>query len=350
MRESKDVISAAIKLTGCNASPLGFSFMNHLRKCIGQISFCPRGLTFLAFFLVICLSSSSLYSGDLLAQASSSPANTSSARSVVTPPQAPAPSQPQRVFSSDPRKQPPPLPTPRGSQEILESVNASTAMKPTLITQAVALTLLSLSPFIIMILSSFLKIVIVLGLLRSALGVQQAPPNQIINGVALMLSLFVMYPVAMKMYAASQDAIHRLRAPESMVSPQASAYVIEIANAAKEPLRDFLKKNSAVKHQALFYRIAYKGLPEEYKAALKPDDFMIVVPAYITSQLKDAFEIGVLIYIPFFVIDLVTSNILLAMGMMMLSPVTISMPLKLFLLVMLDGWTLLIEGLVNTFR
>ncbi len=77
---------------------------------------------------------------------------------------------------------------------------------------------------------------------------------------------------------------------------------------------------------------------------------MIVMPAYITSQLKDAFEIGVLIYIPFFVIDLVTSNILLAMGMMMLSPVTISMPLKLFLLVMLDGWTLLIEGLVNTFR
>jgi type III secretion protein R len=192
--------------------------------------------------------------------------------------------------------------------------------------------------------------VIVLGLLRSALGVQQAPPNQIINGVALMLSLFVMYPVAMKMYGASQDAIHRLQAPDSMISPQASAYVIEIANAAKEPLREFLKRNSSVKHQALFYRIAYKGLPEEYKAPLKPDDFMIVVPAYITSQLKDAFEIGVLIYIPFFVIDLVTSNILLAMGMMMLSPVTISMPLKLFLLVMLDGWTLLIEGLVNTFR
>lgn len=96
--------------------------------------------------------------------------------------------------------------------------------------------------------------------------------------------------------------------------------------------------------------MAYRLLPEDQHDALKPTDFMIVVPAYITSQLKDAFEIGVLIYIPFFVIDLVTSNILLAMGMMMLSPVTISMPLKLFLLVMLDGWTLLIEGLVLTFR
>jgi type III secretion protein R len=233
---------------------------------------------------------------------------------------------------------------------MLQSVDKSQAMRPSLITQAVALSLLSLSPFIVMILSSFLKIVIVLGLLRSALGVQQAPPNQIINGVAFMLSLFIMYPVAIKMYDASQDAIHRLQAPDSMTSPEASSYVTEIASYAREPLREFLKKNSSVKHQALFYRIAYKGLPEEFKEKIKPDDFMIVMPAYITSQLKDAFEIGVLIYIPFFVIDLVTSNILLAMGMMMLSPVTISMPLKLFLLVMLDGWTLLIEGLVSTFR
>lgn len=310
--------------------------------------FAWRGfMALMAIISILWFTSENLYSADLTTP-SSTPAAASPGRTAI-PEQAPAPSQPQKIYT-DPRKKPAPLPSPPGSKEILESVDASVAMRPTIITQAVALTLLSLSPFIIMILSSFLKIVIVLGLLRSALGVQQAPPNQIINGVALMLSLFVMYPVAMKMYGASQDAIHRLKAPDSAVSPQASAYVIEIADAAKEPLREFLKRNSSIKHQALFYRIAYKGLPEEYKAALKPDDFMIVVPAYITSQLKDAFEIGVLIYIPFFVIDLVTSNILLAMGMMMLSPVTISMPLKLFLLVMLDGWTLLIEGLVNTFR
>lgn len=225
-----------------------------------------------------------------------------------------------------------------------------TMKRPSLITQAAALTLLSLSPFIIMILTSFLKIVIVLSLLRSALGVQQAPPNQIINGVAFMLSLFVMYPTGIKMYDAAQDVINRSKAPDSIISVESSQYIIEIANVAKEPLREFLKRNSTVKHQALFYRMAYRVLPEEYRPGLKPDDFMILVPSYITSQLKDAFEIGVLIYIPFFVIDLVTSNILLAMGMMMLSPVTISMPLKLFLLVMLDGWTLLIEGLVSTFR
>lgn len=222
--------------------------------------------------------------------------------------------------------------------------------RPTLITQAFVLTLMSLMPFIVMILTSFLKIVVVLSLLRSALGVQQAPPNQIINGVAFMLSLFVMYPTGIKMYDAANKTILETKAPDSLFTPESSLYIINVAQEAAEPMRQFLKRNSTVAHQALFYRMAYKVVPEHYQKTLKPDDIIVLVPAFITSQLKDAFEIGVLIYIPFFVIDLVTSNILLAMGMMMLSPVTISMPLKLFLLVMLDGWTLLIQGLVSTFR
>jgi type III secretion protein R len=222
--------------------------------------------------------------------------------------------------------------------------------RPSLITQGMMLTLLSMLPFMIMTLTSFLKIVIVLSLLRTALGVQQAPPNQVINGVAFLLSLFIMYPTALKMYDAAQDVMKQNQVPESFLSHSSSAYVIQVANAAGGPMKDFLKRNSTSRHQALFYRLIYKGLPEQHRASLKPDDFMILVPSYITGQLQDAFEIGVLIYIPFFVIDLVTSNILLAMGMMMLSPVTISMPLKLFLLVMLDGWTILIEGLVKTFQ
>ncbi len=247
----------------------------------------------------------------------------------------------------------PPPRAPGGKQQPISSKNIiePTVIKtPSIMTQATALTIMSLLPFIVMILTSFMKIVIVLSLLRNALGVQQAPPNQIINGVAFMLSLFIMYPTMLKMYDAAGKVINETKAPESILSPESPQYIIEIADQAKEPLRDFLKKNSTVKHQALFYRIAYRVLPENYRPTLKPDDFMILVPSFITSQLKEAFEIGVLIYIPFFVIDLVTSNILLAMGMMMLSPVTISMPLKLFLLVMLDGWTLLIDGLVSTFR
>jgi len=241
-----------------------------------------------------------------------------------------------------------PATAPSRQQELLKELDLT--KEPSLITQAAVLTLLSLFPFIIMILTSFMKIVIVLSLLRNALGVQQAPPNQILNGVALMLSLFIMYPTVVLMYEESREVIYRLQAPDSLIAPESSTYILEIAKATQEPLRDFLKRNSSVKHRAMFYRMAYKVLPDEYRPDLKPDDFIIVVPSYVTSQLKDAFEIGVLIYIPFFVIDLVTSNILLAMGMMMLSPVTISMPLKLFLLVMLDGWTLLVEGLVNTFR
>lgn len=222
--------------------------------------------------------------------------------------------------------------------------------RPSLVTQAFVLVLFSLLPFIIMILTSFLKIVVVLSLLRSALGVQQAPPNQIINGIAFMLSLFVMYPTVLQMYDIAESSMHGEPPPSSFTSPEASNYILKTASNISAPLRDFLKRNSNVKYQGIFFRMAYKVLPTNYRPDLKPDDFVILVPAYITSQLKDAFEIGVLIYIPFFVIDLVTSNILLAMGMMMLSPVTISMPLKLFLLVMLDGWTLLIEGLVSTFR
>lgn len=221
---------------------------------------------------------------------------------------------------------------------------------PSLTSQAAALSLLSLLPFIVMILTSFMKIVVVLSLLRSALGVQQSPPNQVINGVALMLSLFVMYPTVLAMYDAGNHVTQRMQTPAGITSPESTAYILAIADEAKEPMRDFLKKNSSAKHQGLFYRMAYRVLPEQSRLNLKVDDFLVLVPAFITSQLKDAFEIGVLIYIPFFVVDLVTSNILLAMGMMMLSPVTISMPLKLFLLVMLDGWTLLIQGLVQTFR
>lgn len=238
-----------------------------------------------------------------------------------------------------------PVHTEQSFKEEIEGIK-----RPSLITQALTLSLLGMLPFIVMILTSFLKIVIVLSLLRSALGVQQAPPNQIINGVAFMLSMFIMYPTGVKMYDAAYKSMDEVKVPDTLVSVESSAYIIKVAAASAEPMREFLKRNSSVKHQGLFYRMAYRVLPEDYRPTLKPDDIIVLVPAFITSQLKDAFEIGVLIYIPFFVIDLVTSNILLAMGMMMLSPVTISMPLKLFLLVMLDGWTLLIEGLVATFR
>lgn len=266
----------------------------------------------------------------------------------VTLPATPTPSKPARALTPKEKKAAEAAAA-AAAAALEKQQDLASTQRPSLITQAMLLSLLSLLPFIIMILTSFLKIVVVLSLLRTALGVQQAPPNQVINGVAFLLSLFIMYPTALKMYDAGYAAVRMERAPESLTSPGAPDYIITVAKAASDPLKDFLKKNTNAKHEALFYRLAYRGLPEEYRSTLSPNDFLVLVPSYITGQLTDAFQIGVLIYIPFFVIDLVTSNILLAMGMMMLSPVTISMPLKLFLLVMLDGWTVLIEGLVKTF-
>lgn len=220
---------------------------------------------------------------------------------------------------------------------------------PNLITQAIALSVLALLPFVVMLLTSFVKIVVVLSLLRNALGAQQAPPNQVINGVALLLTVYIMFPTALKMYEAARPVMEKEVVPHELMSAETAVYVIDFVDKAKEPFRDFIVRNSNPEHHKSFYRIAYRLIPEGYRDSLTLHDFIILVPAYITGQLKSAFEVGVLIYIPFFVIDLVTSNILLAMGMMMLSPVTISMPLKLFLLVMLDGWTLLVQGLVATY-
>lgn len=260
-------------------------------------------------------------------------------------------------FSADPVNPPPSAnvtrpgrkaPTERVTKDSV--LNLEGLSRPSLVVQGGALVFMSLLPFLVMILSSFVRIVVVLSLLRNALGVQQAPPNQVINGIAFLLSLYVMFPTGVKMYDAAKDLFQSPNIPKELVSAESADFIIAVASKAREPLREFLKNNSLVRHQRTFYRTVYRVLPENYRDDLKSDDFLVLVPSFISTQLKVAFEIGVLIYIPFFVIDLVVSNILLAMGMMMLSPVTISMPLKLFLLVMLDGWTLLIEGLVSTFR
>lgn len=220
---------------------------------------------------------------------------------------------------------------------------------PDIVSQAALLIFLALLPFLVMLLTSFIKIVITLALLRSALGVQQTPPNQVINGIALILSIYVMYPTGMEMYNRSKHLIEQ-ELPKKLFSVDSAAVVIDVIDVAKEPLRDFLVRNARKQDMQGFYKIAQKTFPAESKQTLKETDFIIVVPSFITTQIRAAFEIGVLIYLPFFVIDLVTSNILLAMQMMMLSPLSISLPLKLLLVVMIDGWTILVQGLVLSFN
>lgn len=238
------------------------------------------------------------------------------------------------------------------AKEVVESgkeQNTAGFQDPSVLTKMAVLAGLALLPFAIMLLTSYLKMVIVLALLRNALGVQQSPPNQAINGIAMLMTVYVMAPTLLAMYNSSSNLMQN--APRSEVfSPGTAGYIVEVVSKAKEPLKEFLERNVHAKHTGYFYQLAQRNFPEPFKSEVKRNDFIILVPSYITSQVKGAFEIGVLIYLPFFVVDLVTSNILLAMGMMMLSPLSIALPLKLLLLVMVDGWTMITYGLVLTYR
>ena len=191
--------------------------------------------------------------------------------------------------------------------------------------------------------TSFTKIVVTLSLLRNALGLQQVPPNIVLNGLALILTLYVMYPVGQQMAAANQDV-----RPVAAVSSDTQA-LFTYADKAKEPLRAFLMKHSTPRERAFFLKTAQRINGPDKARAMTQRDFIVVVPAFTVSELAAAFQIGFLIFLPFLIIDLVVSNILLAMGMMMLSPTTVSLPFKLLLFVLIDGWVKLAHGLVLSY-
>ncbi|KAB0614673.1 type III secretion system export apparatus subunit SctR [Castellaniella defragrans] len=214
---------------------------------------------------------------------------------------------------------------------------------------AIALALLALLPLAAVMTTSFLKLAVVFALVRNALGVQQVPPNMALYGLAVILSAYVMGPVVMQVG-------HELRAAGTSASQPAGApradpvgAMLDAVARGTEPLRAFMLKNSRPEQRDFFVRTARHLWGEEQARDLRQDDLIVLIPAFLVSELTAAFQIGFLLYLPFVVIDLIVSNILLAMGMMMVSPVTISMPLKLFLFVMIDGWTRLIQGLVLSY-
>jgi type III secretion protein R len=205
---------------------------------------------------------------------------------------------------------------------------------------ALTLALLALAPLTIVVTTSFLKIAVVMSLLRNALGVQQIPPNLAIYALSLILSIYIMAPIGERMLDAVRAEPAAFRDLDAMVGA---------VKKGAEPLRGFLVKHSKPQQREFFVRTAQRMWTPEMAANVKADDYLVLVPAFVVTELTAAFEIGFLLYLPFVVIDLVVSNILLAMGMMMVSPVTISLPLKLFLFVLVDGWSRLIHGLVLTY-
>lgn len=208
------------------------------------------------------------------------------------------------------------------------------------ITLAILLALMALMPTLVVVCTCFLKIVVVMSLLRNALGVQQMPPNLALYGMALILSVYVMAPVGVNMF-------DRLTAqPDTLKSVPA---LIGGVREGAEPLREFMTKNSRPEQRDFFVRTAQRMWGPQLSAGLTERDFIVLMPAFVVSELTAAFQIGFLLYLPFVVIDLIVSNVLLALGMMMVSPSTISLPLKLFLFVMVDGWTRLLHGLVLSY-
>jgi flagellar biosynthesis protein FliP len=197
-----------------------------------------------------------------------------------------------------------------------------------------ALTLLSIAPAILIMLTSFTRFIIVFSLLRQAMGTQQMPPNQILVGLAMFLTFYVMTPVWQDV---NQNAVQPYL-DKKITSEQA-------INTALSPIRKFMYKQIREKDLALFIEIA--GLKRPDTPADVPT--MVMIPAFIISELKTAFQLGFLLFIPFMIIDMVVASVLLAMGMMMLPPIMISLPFKLLLFVLVDGWHLIVGSLVKGF-
>lgn len=197
------------------------------------------------------------------------------------------------------------------------------------------LTSLTFLPAVLLMMTAFTRIVIVLSLLRQAMGTMTAPPNQVVIGLSLFLTFFVMAPVFEKIH-------------ETAWKPYTNNQMtlVEAAEAGSRPLKDFMLKHTRQQDLALFINLA--KLPPLNSPEETP--LRVLVPAFVISELKTAFQIGFIIFIPFLIIDLVVASVLMSMGMMMLSPVLVSLPFKIMLFVMADGWNLLIASLVQTFH
>ena len=196
------------------------------------------------------------------------------------------------------------------------------------------LTILSLAPAIVVMMTSFTRLAIVFSLLRHALGTQQMPPNQIIVGFSLLLTFFLMTPVYSQI---NKDALQPYLAEE--ISQEVAL------KKAVQPIRKFMLRQTRKKDLALFINISKSEKPQDY------DDIstIVILSSFVVSELKTAFQIGFVIYIPFLIIDMVVASVLLSMGMMMLPPFMVSLPFKLMLFVLIDGWNILVGSMIKSF-
>jgi len=213
-------------------------------------------------------------------------------------------------------------------------IEGETEQMATTVQILLILTVLSLAPSILVMMTSFTRIVVVFSFLRNALGTQQSPPNQVMIGLALFLTLFIMTPVINDVKTNAYDPYMA-----SEITQQ------EAFDAAKKPIREFMLRQTYAKDLNLFLEISGQDAPETYDEL----GFEVIIPSFIISELKRAFQIGFFIYIPFIIIDMVVASTLMSMGMMMMPPTMIALPFKLLMFVLVDGWELVIKTLITSF-
>jgi type III secretion protein R len=197
-------------------------------------------------------------------------------------------------------------------------------------------------PFVAMMVTSYTKIVVVLGLVRNALGVQQVPPNMVLNGIAIIISVYIVAP----MFMDSFDALQRHSGGQGGGARQ----VAQVVESAREPVRRFLDKHAHAREKAFFLKSVSTIWTPERAKNVRADDLIVLAPAFTLSELTEAFKIGFLIYLAFIVVDLVVANVLLSLGLSQVTPTQVAIPFKLLLFVAMDGWSVLLHGLVMTYR
>ncbi|MDI5986637.1 type III secretion system export apparatus subunit SctR [Halomonas sp. M4R5S39] len=212
--------------------------------------------------------------------------------------------------------------------------------EPNLIGMIIVVASLGLLPLAVVTMTSFLKIAVVLFLIRNALGIQQTPPNLVLYGIALVLTVYITTPLVGEMVYQFESHTGEL---ENVEDIRATGALLG------EPLQDYLSLYANERERAFFIDATQNIWSEQARENLASDDLVVLMPAFVTSELARAFEIGFLIYIPFLVIDLIVANVLMAMGMVMVAPPLISVPLKILLFVAVDGWSRLMHGLILSY-
>lgn len=207
---------------------------------------------------------------------------------------------------------------------------------------------LTLLPFVLVMCTSFLKIAVVLSIVRNALGTPQVPPTTVVTGLAIVLTAFIMAPTGAAVLKEVRPILGQGQG--GLTSAQSVDAMIAAAERAREPVRAFLLKHAHERDRASLLQMARRMRPAAERASIGDRDFMVLAPAFVLSELTEAFLIGFLLFVPFLVVDMLVANLLLALGMQMLSPNTVSLPFKLLLFVLVDGWRLLAQGLIGGYQ